>query len=714
MRLTVILLMLLLGSFANANPPNIIVILVDDMGYSDLGAFGGEVDTPHLDRLAEEGLRFTQNYNSARCCPSRATLLTGLYSHQTGIANFTGGDQSHRLGPAYRGRLNKQCVTLAEVLKTVGYQTYCVGKWHVGHEESPVERGFDEFYGYTRGHSTSQWKPGNYRRLPEGRTPEKSFEDDFYATDAFNQYAVEFIRQAEGKNAPFFLYLAHSSPHFPLHAPARTRDRYLARYRRGWDVLRAERYQRQEESGLVAESWSLPPLSDVPVDRDDIANHYAGKPNPKWDELPEDRREDLAYRMATFAAMIDHVDQGVGHILDQLERSGQIDNTLILFTSDNGACYEWGPFGFDRSSRKGFTQLHKGEELEGVGGPGTYHSVGSGWSCLSNTPLRMYKHFNHEGGNCSPLLAWWPNGIEQPDRWVRSPIHLMDIMPTICEVSGAKYPKTFSENTITPLEGRSLFPFFKGATSRKPRMLCFDHFESSAIREGDWKLVRGNKRYLNRTWELYNIAKDRCETTNLIDQMPEKASALEAKWMDWAVRMKISPYYKHKASPQKAKATLKRTSNGTFLLPLDTPVDTSAAPDFKKKSFTVSASFEIGSGGNGVLVSHGGNRYGYALYVQQGVPVFSVREKSQLYTIKGSAALSPGTHTLTARLLARKRMEIEVDGKPIARGSGPEFISNMPQDPLEVGADNLSTVAESYGSTHRFNGSIHEVRFKVD
>ena len=535
----------LLGSLVGKDRPNIIVVLVDDMGYSDLGSFGGEVRTPHLDRLAANGLRFTQNYNSARCCPSRASLLTGLYSHQAGIANFTGRDKTAKLGPSYLGKLNRQCVTLAEVLKSGGYQTYGVGKWHVGNEALPTERGFDEYYGYTKGHSASQWDRRNYRRLPEGRLKELNYEKEFYATDVFSDYAVEFLLQAQKKEEPFFLYLAHSSPHFPLEAPAETRDSYLEIYHMGWDELRKKRYEKQKRIGLINESWEFTELSEVPVDREDIANHYSGKPNPKWKELPRKRREDLVYRMATFAAMIDHVDQGIGRILETLEKGGDLTNTLILFTSDNGACYEWGPFGFDQISRRGFTRLHEGKELLGVGGPGTYHSVGSAWSCLSNTPLRMYKHFNHEGGNCSPLLAYWPKGIKRADRWVRSPVHLIDFMPTILEVTGSNYPDSFRGEAIHPMEGRSMVPFFEGATEASGRVLCFDHFESSAIRKGNWKLVRGNTRYKERTWELYDLSTDRCETKNLVQNHQKKAKELEAEWLAWAKRVKINPYYSH-------------------------------------------------------------------------------------------------------------------------------------------------------------------------
>ena len=242
------------------------------------------------------------------------------------------------MGPAYLGRLNKQCVTLAEVLKKAGYQTYGVGKWHVGHEALPTDRGFDEYYGYVRGHSASQWQPKNYQRLPEGREKEFSYEDGkYYATDVFSDYAVEFIKQAESKKSPFFLYLAHSSPHFPLEAPAETRDSYLNIYREGWDKLREKRYERQKKIGLITDAWKFTGLSEVPADRDDIANHYAGKLNPEWKDLPNERKEDLVYRMATFAAMIEHVDRGIGRIIAKLKEQGKLQNTLILFTSDNGA-----------------------------------------------------------------------------------------------------------------------------------------------------------------------------------------------------------------------------------------------------------------------------------------------------------------------------------------------------------------------------------------
>jgi arylsulfatase len=538
----------------SATKPNIIMILVDDMGYSDAGCFGGEVRTPNIDKLAERGLRFTQNYNTARCCPTRASLLTGLYSQQAGVANFTGRNNTETLGPAYRGELNDQCVTLAEMLKSTGYNTYMVGKWHVGRNVSPVKRGFDEFYGYTKGYAQDQWLPESYERLPEGRPLELDYnKNEFYATDVFNDYAIEFLKQAQSKDEPYFLYVAHSSPHFPLHAPAKTRDSYVETYMKGWDVLRKERYERQQKMGLITPAWKFTELSDVPS----VKNQ---KQNPNWKDLSKERQTDLAYRMATFAAMIEHVDNGIGQIIKQLKKAGDLDNTLILFTSDNGACYEWDEFGFDKVDNTDPDDLakngkmkkfnitnivHQGDLLDEVGQYGTWHSIGSAWSCLNNTPLRLYKHFNHEGGNCSPLIASWPEGIETPDRWVRTPIHVFDIMPTLCQLSGAKYPKQYNGEAITPMEGSSLVSFFEGKEASLKRTLYFDHFGASAIRKGDWKLVRPNKTINNGEWELYNLTEDRCETVNLIDKYPKKAKSLEEDWTDWAVRVKIEPYYKH-------------------------------------------------------------------------------------------------------------------------------------------------------------------------
>ncbi|QDV53299.1 Arylsulfatase [Gimesia fumaroli] len=520
---------------AAAERPNIILILADDLGYSDLGCYGGEIQTPHIDSLAAGGVRFTQLYNSARCCPTRASLMTGLYPSQAGIGDFTTPRPNKKRGPGYLGRLNNRCATMAEVLKPAGYGCYYVGKWHMHPETGPIKRGFDEFYGYTKGHSHDQYDADYYIRLPQGRKKEiDPPANQYYATDVFNQYALEFIRQGQKSDKPWFLFLGHSSPHFPVQAPAERADKYEATYRRGWDELRAERYDRMQQLGLIdGKHWKLTPRSIVPVDRDDIANGFSGQQNPAWNSLDEARQQDLARRMAVFAAMVEGVDTGVGQIIDHLKKTEDFENTLILFLSDNGACYEWGPFGFDGRSRKGITTLRTGVELRKTGGPGTHQSYGSGWANLGNTPFRLYKHFTHEGGISSPFIAHWPQGIDKSNRWVRDPAHVMDLLPTLIEVAGATYPKQQKGTTITPLEGMSLLPAMRGEQLPE-RTIGFDHQAAHALRKGDWKIVWSKRMPTEIKWELYNLADDCCELNDLAEKYPERVQAMAAEWETWA------------------------------------------------------------------------------------------------------------------------------------------------------------------------------------
>lgn len=530
------------SAVAAAERPNVLLVLLDDLGFSDLGCYGGEIATPNIDRLAERGVRLTQFYNSARCCPSRASLMTGLHPHQTGIGSFAERTPVTNRGPAYVGHLNDRCVTMAEVLRAAGYQTYMVGKWHMS-EPGPVERGFDEFYGYVHGYAQDQWTPDRYVRLPRARKDELSYEDGkFYATDVFTDYALEFLNQAVRKDEPWFLYLAHSSPHFPVQAPRESVARFVPLYRRGWDILRKERYGRMQAMGLVTAALRLTERSLVPVDDPEIANGFSGQPNPAWDSLAPGRREDLAYRMATFAAMVWHVDQGVGRIVERLEQTGQLNNTLILLLSDNGACYEWGPYGFDGPSRKGITKLHTGPELELVGGPGTHHSYGSAWANLGNTPLRLYKHFTHEGGISTPFVAHWPNGIKPSSEFVREPTHLVDVLPTVSAATGAPYPSEFNGRPILPAEGENLLPLLKGEGTLRERSLGFEHQQARALRKGKWKVVWGKRMPYEIDWELYDMENDRSETTNLADKYPELTRELAREWEAWAKRVGAEPY----------------------------------------------------------------------------------------------------------------------------------------------------------------------------
>ncbi len=534
-----------------ADLPNILIIMADDLGFSDLGCYGSELATPTLDLLAKKGLRYSSFYTSARCCPSRASLLTGLHPHQTGIGSFATLRPEEGRGPAYLGHLNNSCATLAELLKSAGYSTWMVGKWHLGYP-GPLDRGFENYFGFRSllSHSEDQWNPKHYIRLPTSATEEfVDTENNFYATDVFSEYALEFLKQAiEQREKPWMLYLAHSSPHFPIQAPPEDINQFMPTYRKGWDVLRAQRLEKMKKLGLIPKDTPLPPREVVPVDTEAIANGFSGQPNPAWDSLPPERREDLARRMATFAAMVKHIDQGVERILSLLEKNHELANTLVLFMSDNGACYEWGPFGFDVESRKGATTLYQGDALAKIGQPGTHSSYGSGWANLGNTPLKMYKHFCHEGGIRSPLIAYWPKGIPNSGKILDDPVHLMDIVPTVLEITGIPYPSEFEGRTLIPLEGTSLTPTFRGEPLPE-RDLAFEHQSARGLRRGDWKIAWGKRMTTEPRWELYNLAKDVAEQKDVSKDNPDIVKQLSQAWLDWAKHVKVYPFL-HDAEPK--------------------------------------------------------------------------------------------------------------------------------------------------------------------
>jgi arylsulfatase len=671
---------------AAGSRPNVVLILADDLGYSDLGCYGGEIKTPNIDALAKDGARFTQVYNSARCCPSRASLMTGLYPTQAGIGDFTTRNPSPTRGPGYLGRLNEQCATLAEVLKPAGYGCYYVGKWHMHHETGPIQRGFDEFYGYTFDHSHDQYDANYYVRLPAGRAKEiDPPAEQFYATDVFNDYAIEFMKQGRASGQPWFLFVGHSSPHFPVQAPAERADKYDEVYRRGWDVLRQERFERMKTLGLVdGEHWQLSPRSVVPVDRDDIANHYSGQENPAWDSLDQDRQHDLARRMAVFAAMVEGVDQGVGQIVDHLRKTNELENTLILFLSDNGACYEWGPFGFDGRSRRGETILRTGDDLRAIGGRGTHQSYGSAWSNLGNTPFRLYKHFTHEGGISTPFIAHWPAGIGKPDQWIRDPAHVMDVMPTLIEATGASYPTKLKGNTITPLEGNSLIPAMKGDPIPE-RTIGFDHQAAHAIRQGNWKAVYSKRMPHELKWELYHLAQDRCEMNDLAEQQPARLKQMTADWDKWARRVGV--IWNNPA----AKVT-KRDS-----------------PEIANKPLKIDVTIDA-TKPHGVVLAQGGNQHGYALHFIEGVPTFDVRVRGKVTRVSTGKPVT-GRIQLTATL--DKNLVLLRIGDQEHYKRSPGLIPVQPIDDLSIGLDDR-TAAGDYQAPNPFNGKILKRRIETD
>ncbi len=503
------------GTEKEAARPNIIVIMADDMGYSDIGCYGGEIPTPNIDLLSENGMRFTQFYNGGRCCPTRAALLTGLYAHQAGVGSMV--SPSGR--PGYLGRLNENCATFAEVLQTEGYQTFMSGKWHVTHYDYqdpestlhpdtwPVQRGFDRFFGTLSG-AGSFFTPVSLMIDNDFIEPW----DDFYYTEAINQQAVRFIEESDD-DSPFLLYVSHVAPHWPLHARDEHIEKFEGVYKTGWDRLREERYERMIEMGLVDKSWPLSP-------RDEEV--------PAWEDAPHKEWE--AHRMAVYAAQVYSMDQGTGHIIDALKRKGKFENTLIIFLSDNGASPEVIQ-GTD--TRHGYFERGGTTPEIFPGGPDTYASYGRAWANAGNTPYRRYKRWMHEGGIATPFIAHWPEVIK-PNQVVHHVAHIIDLMPTFIEMAGGKYPDILNGNELTPLEGISFLPLLQGREQEQHQTLYWEHLGYKAIRHGNWKLVAEGD-----NWELYDLENDRTELNDLASEFPGKVKHMAEMWEKWALRTNV-------------------------------------------------------------------------------------------------------------------------------------------------------------------------------
>jgi arylsulfatase A-like enzyme len=501
---------------ASTARPNIIVILIDDMGWSDFGCYGSEIPTPHIDALAAGGLRFTQFYNTARCSPTRASLLTGLYPHQAGMGHLDNTVFENSKGT--QGRLRDDCVTMAEVLAGAGYFTIMTGKWHMGQNNGtpPWKRGFMRTLNSAIGET---YFPDQKQRREHGlhlnakryELDAPIFGEDWYGPDLLTEWGLKFVDEAKASQKPFLWYFAHSSLHFPLQVPQADIDRYRGKYMAGWDKLRTERHWRQIEMGLVDAKWQL---AERPPDA--LA----------WDSLSDADKDRFDHIMAIYAAMLDRVDRSIGTLVDGLAQRGMLDNTLILILADNGGNAESGPRG----------------RLEGdqPGGPQSVVFLGQCWATLANTPFRRYKHFTHEGGIATPLVAHWPAGIpnERNGKLEHQPGHLVDIMPTAVAVSGASYPSEFNGHAIQPMEGISLLPAFAGQPLQRKEPIFWEHEGNRALRSGKWKLVLK----LKGLWELYDMDVDRTESRNLIEEEPELANGLIAKWEAWAARADVDPW----------------------------------------------------------------------------------------------------------------------------------------------------------------------------
>lgn len=472
--------------------PNIIIVLADDMGYSDIGCMGSEIKTPNLDRLAKNGLLFTHCYSASRSCPSRASLLTGLYQHKAGI-----GFMDNDLGvPAYQGFLNDRCVTIAEVLKSEGYRTLMVGKWHVGNERDawPDKRGFDRFYGIPKG--------GGLYFYPSKFIDRQVYKDGhvispdtktFYSTDNFTEEAIQFISEAKAEHIPFFLYLPYVTPHYPLQAWKDDIKKYEGAYNGGYVVTRDKRFKKQQKLGIVSKNMKISQIEAI-----------------NWEE--QDKAVE-AKKMEVYAAQIDRLDQNIGKLIKYLKSIKEYDNTIILFLSDNGGCAEI---------------VDKGL-ISDIGTVNSFVSYGKNWANVSNTPYRKFKQFEHEGGLLTPLIFHWPYGIKKRGRIINNPIHIIDILPTFLDILDIQYPQKYKGHVVQTLDGNS---FNECVENREPKqkVMFWEHMGNKAIRNGDWKLVKLYK----HDWELYNIKTDPTELEDLSSSKVDLKKKLEAMWLDWA------------------------------------------------------------------------------------------------------------------------------------------------------------------------------------
>jgi arylsulfatase A-like enzyme len=519
---------------ADARRPNIVVVLTDDMGFSDLGCYGGEIHTPNLDQLAAGGLRFTQFYNTARCCPTRASLLTGLYPHQAAVGHM----MENKGLDGYHGDLSRNAVTIAEVLRTAGYATYATGKWHVtpfdrkgdSKHNWPLQRGFARYYGIIGG-AANYFDPDTLVRdnTPIKASADPAYEPEhYYLTDAISDHASRFVqdhaRQKPGQ--PFFLYVAFTAAHWPLHAPESEIAKYKGKYDGGYEPIRQAHLERLRRMGIIQPGWDL-----SPQDGD-------------WSKVARKAWE--ARCMEVYAAQVDRMDQGVGKIVETLTKNQLLENTLILYLQDNGACAE----------NVGRAVSKAGVPAPMPGAADTFIAYGQAWANVSNTPLRYYKHFVHEGGISTPLIAHWPAGITRRGELEHQPGHLIDVMTTCVDLAGAKYPAEFAGKTIQPMEGRSLAPAFHGQAIQR-EAIFWEHEGNRALRVGKWKLVAKGPR---GPWELYDMEKDRTEMHDLAGAQPERVREMTSLWEKWAKRTQAvpwpwgKPYGEEKPQP-KAKKT---------------------------------------------------------------------------------------------------------------------------------------------------------------
>ncbi len=694
--------------------PDIIYIMADDMGYSDIGCYGSEIETPVLDGLARNGLKFTQFYNAARCCPTRASLLTGLYPHQAGIGHMMTDDGFD----GYRGELNRQCVTIAEVLRAAGYRTYMSGKWHVTRAVNPksldekmnwpMQRGFDRFYGTIHG-AGSFYDPNSLTRdnvlISPFADPEYQPDDEYYYTDAIADQASRYICDHQNQNAdqPFFMYVSFTAAHWPMHAREDDIAKYRGKYDASYHAIRAARYAKMLQLGVIdaesTEEWSL---------------------QKSWMEA--DYLEWDIRNMEVYAAMIDCMDRGIGRIVDSLRETGRLENTLILYLQDNGGCAE--SFGRGnqggpraeaptlkplppehlqvdmqpRQTRDGYpVRIGKGV----MAGPAdTYIAYGKAWATVSNTPFREYKHWTHEGGISSPLIAHWPRRIVRMGELEHTPCHLIDLMATAVDIAQAEYPEKFHDGqSIKPMEGMSLASAFAGEGIQR-EAIYWEHEGNCAVRRDDFKLVKKD----NAKWELYNIARDRSEQHDLATLQPHLVLELSRMWDAYAKRANVMPLtpYRIKEGEFKKSKLMFRLKQGDNLSRYESPYVVGRGIVLEAK---------VSGTKNGVVAAQGGTADGWAVYWQNDRLCFAVTHGNSRSVVR-SSKVQPARGRLVATLTRDGAVVLQWNAREIARGNVGQPLVAQPLDGLQIGYDLNGTVGE-YTTAYESPDTIEDVVIRL-
>lgn len=709
--------------------PNIVVMLCDDLGYSDLGCYGSEIPTPNLDRLAQEGLRYTDFHSTPMCSPTRAALLTGLEPHRAGIGYVAHADAGF---PGYAMELTDQVPTLPELLRDDGYQTLMVGKWHLTKDSEqndagdrsswPLQKGFDRYYGFLDAF-TNLHQP--HRLVQDNHAVQvDDYPDDYYLTDDLTDRAISMIRESKTSDPtkPFFLYFAHGAVHAPLHAKAPDIERHADRYREGWQVIRERRFQRQMELGVV-------PPGAVASGRPEVE----GDEVVDWDDLDDDRKLLFARYMEVYAAMVDNVDQNVGRLRSALEEMGEWDDTLFIFTSDNGASREGeadGTSAYMRTlhfERMGLDQpiVEDLERLDDIGGPTTYPHYPRGWAWVGNTPFRLYKINAHRGGHSVPFIVSWPEGGVGPGEIRGQYVHVTDLLPTLLGVTGTERPPTHNGRPVVELAGEDLSAtFFDDSAPGRSSDVIFECEGHRGYRSGDWEAVTRHRHmtaFSDDVWELFDMASDPTQVRDLAGQYPEVVESLVEAWEQAAWDNQVFPLDEGTG----LRFLLRPPETARFDQPVTIHRGAPALDRWRSqrlilwRDFEAVADVDVSEGDRGVLFAHGDQSGGYALYLDTTGELLAVHNGYGLERELRGPRVGTGRHLLGLRVTCpgdnKWDLTLTIDGEAVASGDGFRLLMAMsPFNGIDIGIDRRSPVSWRMYQRHRtfpFTGDLRSVTY---